>query len=464
MRRPEAQSDELRLGLRVAWHPEPTFEGRRRPIAASERVTLRRDGSTFGMGSMTIGTLSRQHALIAQVGDGLQVRDLGSRNGTFVDGVAVDAAVLRPGQTLRLGDLLLVCDQAPIDFDDPSHPTLVGHSYEMAQVIRQMELIADQSIGVLIRGETGVGKEVVAQAIHTQSKRAGDFVAVNCGALGEGVMQSELFGHTAGAYSGAGKPRDGLIVSAHKGSLFLDEVGDATSAMQVALLRTLQEAQVRQVGSDRPISVDLRVIAATHQDLEAMVSAGGFRQDLLMRLAEWIIEIKPLRSRRVDIPVLARRFATELGAPGQRLSKAFVEWLLLQRWPGNVRELRAAVRQAIIAAGGAQWIEPTTWMRRPITEPTVKNAPAPVHSPSAAPPATAQPATAPAPMAAAAEIGQADQWPLRGDLPDVDTLRAAIRTHRGNLSATAASFQVSRSTLYRWLTRLGLDSQGNPKE
>lgn len=440
------------VGLRIVWHPNPAMHGRRRPFSDGEQITLRRDGTTFGVDGMAIGTLSRQHATLTVRDDVIHVQDLNSRNGTFIDGVRIESGSISAGQTLCVGDLLMICDYGPQEVHQSGHPTIIGDSWAIADVVRQVNLVASQDVSVLIRGETGVGKEVIAQAIHDRSERRGRFIAVNCGAISDGVMHSELFGHTAGAYSGASQKRDGLVVSANDGTLLLDEIGDAPATMQVAMLRTLQEAQVRQVGSDRVINLDLRVVAATHQDLEQLVAKGTFRQDLMMRLSEWVIEVPPLRERPEDIPALARHFTGQFARPRQRLSKGLMQWLLNQPWPGNVRELKAAVRRAVIAAGTANAIEPTAWMKPRAQQTTASNS-------TAATPAEAWTArTAPTP------VPQAISYPLRGDAPDIETLQAAIRNHRGNLSATATSFQVSRSTLYRWLTKLGLDSNGNPRE
>jgi two-component system response regulator AtoC len=202
---------------------------------------------------------------------------------------------------------------------------------------------------VLIQGESGTGKELVARAIHTASPRAsGPFVAVDCGAIAEGVLESELFGHARGAFTGAQVARRGLFEEAHHGTLFLDEIGDVGPNLQARLLRALQEGTIRRVGANEPISVDVRIVAASNRDMEAAVKAGTFRADLYYRLHVVSIRIPPLRERREDIPLLAEHFAQKHGrAEGSAISPPARELLLAYDWPGNVRELENVVARAL---------------------------------------------------------------------------------------------------------------------
>jgi two-component system, NtrC family, response regulator AtoC len=226
---------------------------------------------------------------------------------------------------------------------------VVGRSEAMLQVYKTAARVASTDATVLIQGESGTGKELVARAIHTASPRAsGPFVAVDCGAIAEGVLESELFGHTRGAFTGAQAARRGLFEEAHHGTLFLDEIGDVGPNLQARLLRALQEGTIRRVGANDPINVDVRIVAATNRDMDAAVKQGTFRADLYYRLHVVSIRIPPLRERREDIPLLAEHFAQKHGrAEGSAISPEARELLVAYDWPGNVRELENAVARAL---------------------------------------------------------------------------------------------------------------------
>jgi transcriptional regulator with PAS, ATPase and Fis domain len=226
-------------------------------------------------------------------------------------------------------------------------------SREFQRVVELADRVAKFDSSVLITGETGVGKEVVARHIHSQSPRSNaPFVAINCGALPESLLESTLFGHKAGAFTGATKDRPGLFEEAEKGTIFLDEIGDTSPAMQLKLLRVLQEREILRVGETRPRKVDVRVISATNRDLHKAVQDNGFREDLYYRLRVVEIEVPPLRCRKDDILPLARHFvkkcAANLGLPALRLDATSLDCLLEYSWPGNVRELENAVEHAAV--------------------------------------------------------------------------------------------------------------------
>jgi DNA-binding NtrC family response regulator len=236
-----------------------------------------------------------------------------------------------------------------------SLPGIIAHSKEMQKVLELVMRVAPADATVLIQGESGTGKELIAKAIHHASPRAdGPFVAVNCGALPEPLLESEIFGHVKGAFTGAIVNKKGLFEEAHRGTFFLDEIGEMPLALQVKLLRALQEGEVRPVGSNRPVIVDVRVLAATNRDLTQLMQQGKLREDLFYRLNVIPVVLPPLRERREDIPVLAEHF---LGHFGQkqgrllRLSAEAVERLLRYPWPGNVRELENAMERTAILAG-----------------------------------------------------------------------------------------------------------------
>src|SRR5262245_6462273 len=222
-------------------------------------------------------------------------------------------------------------------------PGLVAASPQMREVLDLVGRVAPTDATVLIRGESGTGKEIIAKALHHASRRAaGPFVAINCGALPETLLESEIFGHAKGAFTGAGASKKGLFEEADGGTLFLDEIGEMTPGLQVTLLRALQSGEIRPVGSTHAITVDARVVAATHRDLEPMIRQGIFREDVYYRLHVIPIVLPPLRERREDIPLLAEHFLARFGArQGRvlRLSAGAMERLFRYAWPGNVREL-----------------------------------------------------------------------------------------------------------------------------
>ncbi len=239
---------------------------------------------------------------------------------------------------------------------DPAHG-LVGEHVSMIEVYKKVGAVSDFDAPVLIRGETGSGKELVAKAIHNASKRsAGPFVGVNCAAIPTELLESELFGHAKGAFTGAVTERRGKFDVAAGGTLFLDEIGDTTLAFQAKLLRVLQEQEFYPVGEDRPRRTDVRVVAATHRSLEQMVEEGGFRQDLLFRLNVVEIRVPPLRERRSDIPLLVRyvvaRAAYRAGLPTPAVPKEVLQALTYREWPGNVRELENVITRALVASRG----------------------------------------------------------------------------------------------------------------
>ncbi|UCE86713.1 MAG: sigma-54-dependent Fis family transcriptional regulator [Deltaproteobacteria bacterium] len=234
---------------------------------------------------------------------------------------------------------------------------IVAASAEMIELLELIERTAEFKSTVLLTGESGTGKEVLARALHAQSPRRNEaFVAVNCGAIPDNLLESELFGHSKGAFTGADRARRGLFVEAHGGTLFLDEIGELPVSLQVKLLRALQEEEVRPLGASKPQSVDVRVVAATARDLETDVAAGRFREDLFYRLNVVRIDVPPLRRRREDIPLLVdhflARFRDLLGKPVQGIAEDALERLSRYAWPGNARELENVIERAVILSDG----------------------------------------------------------------------------------------------------------------
>jgi transcriptional regulator with PAS, ATPase and Fis domain len=319
--------------------------------------------------------LSRVHLRIERVPGGCDVEDPGSLNGTFVDGRRLVGR-----QRLSDGNLLLFGGHAAV-FRRVSEETLAAISEDLAgpfgpvattsptlaNTIWRLRRLAKSGSGVFITGETGVGKEVYARAVHRASKRAGRMVAVNCAAIPAELAESELFGYTRGAHSTASEAKTGLIEAADGGTLFLDEIGDMNPRLQAKLLRFLQEKTFERVGETRTRKADVRVVAATNRDLEADVKSGHFREDLFFRLNVIEVAVPPLRDRQEDIVPLARRFlaffARAVGRTQPTFSPAAEAALAAYEWPGNVRELRNAIERAVILWPSAI-IEPQAFPER----------------------------------------------------------------------------------------------------
>ena len=241
---------------------------------------------------------------------------------------------------------------------DLTEDEIVGADFGLKHTMSLVSQVAQGDSPVLLLGETGVGKELIANAIHfSSSRRSGPYIKVNCGAIPANLMDSELFGHEKGAFTGAIARKKGRFERAHEGTIFLDEIGELNQDAQVRLLRVLQEKEIERVGATESIKVDIRVIAATHRDLESMVSQGSFREDLYYRLNVFPIEIPPLRDRLVDIPALAAHFLTKKTREMKLIRPpAFaphaLDQLLSYDWPGNIRELENAIERAVITCGG----------------------------------------------------------------------------------------------------------------
>jgi two-component system, NtrC family, response regulator GlrR len=255
--------------------------------------------------------------------------------------------------------------------DDDWRSGIISRSGVMEEVLRQARLVAESGASVLIYSESGTGKELLARAIHRASRRrAGPFVPVNCSAIPEPLLESELFGHSKGAFTGATRDHKGLFQEAQGGTLFLDEIGDMPLAFQAKLLRALQEGEVRPVGATRAVPVDVRIISATHRDLDEALKEGQFREDLFYRLHVVRMELPPLRDRREDIPPLAAHFLQQVNAGRERKIQGFsreaMEALMSASWPGNVRQLQNVVEQS--AALSTTDIVPASLVRRALRD------------------------------------------------------------------------------------------------
>jgi DNA-binding NtrC family response regulator len=355
---------------------------------------------------------------------------------------------------------------------------IITKSPAMLKVLRVAEKAAASTIPVLVAGESGVGKELIARAIHgSGERRAKPFVAVNCGAMPENLVESILFGHEKGSFTGATERHIGKFVEASGGTLFLDEVGELPLAAQVKLLRAIQEGEVEPVGARRPVKVDVRLVSATNRDLIAEVKAGRFREDLFYRLHVFPVTVPPLRDRPGDIPALARHFlalfAAEEGKPIRSITPEALQLLMAFQWPGNIRQLENAVFRAVVLADGdSVGVDEFPQVSAHLTASPGVAPDAEQHELLAeyASPLTPAPAPAPAPFVArppmSAAAPPADALPLLDAAGDVrpleeiegELIRYAVSHYRGQMSEVARKLQIGRSTLYRKLEALGLGS------
>jgi transcriptional regulator with PAS, ATPase and Fis domain len=405
--------------VKVVWSNDRERIGRRELIG--DRILLvgrEQEGGGLGIADPR---LSRVHARLSYDvrADAMRIGDAGSRNGTFVNARRVDTTLLNPGDVIRVGDTVLVYEERD----------------RLAELRAHAAGAARLAATVLLRGESGSGKELLARSIHAESGRSGPFVPVNCAGVPIELLSAELFGHTKQAFSGATQGRKGLFVEASGGTLFLDEIGDCPAPVQVALLRALQEKAVRPVGADREVPVDLRVVAATHMDLEAAIGEGRFRADLYARLSQLTLTIPPLRERRGEVVELMTTFAAEHDR-ALTLSADAAEALACWHWPLNVRELQSLVHGCIMQGALAgplridQLHELNAELARPVKERRATGGSDGVSS-STLPPAAAN--------------GRKQ-------------VRELLENHGGNVSAVAAELGKPRAQVYRWLRSMGLSA------
>ncbi|MFO0619629.1 MAG: sigma 54-interacting transcriptional regulator [Polyangiaceae bacterium] len=325
----------------------------------SARATTREAGVGTAQGNelvLTDPTVSRHHLSVTSTKSGVVIRDLGSTNGSRVGAVRVHAGTIDDGATIEIGRTKLRVRQLdepiiePLAVED-SFESVLGQSAAMRRLFALLPRIAASESTVLLEGETGTGKGRLADAIHSASPRSkGPLVVLDCSSIPESLVESELFGHEKGSFTGAFGEREGAFEQAAGGTIFLDEIGELPLDMQPKLLRALEDRTVKRVGGNRPIKLDVRIIAATNRDLRGEVNRGTFRSDLYFRLNVVRLLVPPLRERREDIPILIRHFYQQL-APGHEPSPELVDLLLRQSWPGNVRELRSSIERAVLFGG-----------------------------------------------------------------------------------------------------------------
>jgi DNA-binding NtrC family response regulator len=399
---------------------------------------------------------SKRHLLLQRLSGGWIATDLHSKNGSLIGGSRFEKARLHDRDVIEVGHTLLLYRSvsARVDYTThlpvktlPTPPQGADLFRTLSPVLEQqlhlLRRAAPSSLPVLIHGESGTGKELAARAIHQLSGRTGPFVAINCGALHAGLLESELFGHVRGAFSGATEHRSGLVRAAHQGTLFLDELAEAPHDTQVRMLRVLQEQEVLAVGATTPVPVDIRVVAATHGDVHAMAKHGSFRPDFLARLTGFELRLPPLRQRPEDIGHLAASFLR--AALGDRFDRVTFDpdvgrALLQYPWPLNVRELERTT------AAAAALIDDRVTLSA-FTDRLVPSLTGPEPSAPSTPPPSALP--------------ESPHEPARGSR---DHVAALLRAHRGNISGVARELSTSRSHVHRLLARYGLSSRGNDEE
>jgi len=360
----------------------------------------------------------------------------------------------------EIPELLLLVEQAvaasrlmsePVEIGTArhAHHAIVGNSRVMQSIYKEIGRIAAKPVSVLIRGETGTGKELIARAIYQHSDRINaPFVAINCAAIPETLLESELFGHERGAFTGAESRRIGRFEQADGGTIFLDEIGDMTPITQVKLMRVLQEKNLQRLGGKETIPVDVRVIAATHRDLEAAIKQNQFREDLYYRISVVVLNLPPLRERKEDIPDLIqfflRKYATEFGVNNPTIHSDAVEFLQIQSWPGNVRELENVTRKMLLQAQSYT-----------ISIEHVRAALAKINLP--APSAEKSLQSYADELLAAAQRGElADAHARLHETAERTIISRAIEIAHGNQSKAARWLGISRLTLREKLIQFGL--------
>ncbi len=383
--------------------------------------------------ALPFASVSRVHARVFRRGAEIVVEDLESRNGTFVAGARVERAFAAHGDEVRVGEVLFKVVTTGIERyqhpDSPVPPALEGlrGGASMEAVRREILRIARADLSVLVLGETGSGKEVVATALHRASGRPGRLATVNCAAIPANLLESELFGYKRGAFTGADRDRMGIVKSADGGTLFLDEIGDMPLEAQAKVLRMLETRQVTPLGSHVSEPVDVRIVSATHRPLPRFVDQERFRADLFARIAGHTIALPPLRERKEDLADLVRHFLAKAGGSHLRVAPAFMLGMLGYAWPFNVRELEAAIKRAVALA-----------------DDVLDERHLPVNAGT----------RALAVADAAKTLGEG-----RSSAPPAEALRALLERHGGNVAAVARELGKDRAQVHRWMKHHALAAE-----
>lgn len=404
---------------------------------------------------LTDRAISRRHAEIRMTPTGLLLRDLGSTNGIFINDVRIAEAYIPADADCRLGYSRLLIrqhtEERKVAVPRQDHlGELVGSSERMRELYGLIRAVAPTPTTVHLHGESGAGKELVARTLHTFSGRQGPLVVFDASVADPEMVRNDLFGHIKGAFTGATGSREGAFRQAHTGTLFIDEIGELPLDLQPRLLRVLETREVLPIGSDKPLRVDVRVITATHRDLEAMVRAGTFRPDLFYRLSVVPIEVPALREIREDIPLIARHLCERLQLPC-RLSAAVLEALQDYSWPGNVRELRNVLERAAVLCGDRE-IRPEDLRLSKAAAAIPVSPPALAASPVQRAEPLSEPCSEPGKPAADA----------RAHLREMERhmIVEALERNQGNKAAVARELGIPLSTLKRRLKDYRIGDEG----
>jgi transcriptional regulator with PAS, ATPase and Fis domain len=415
-------------------------------VMKHDRHVIGRDAGSADF-TLNAPAVSRVHAELVREGRAVVLRDLGSRNGVIVNGRKVQSAALEPLDEVRVGDAIFKFveedaeNYAPYRIDGAlppgktrraQHPSALAGGYQIDVIISEIERVASTPLSVLVRGPSGTGKEVIASELHRLSARRGKLAAINCTALPQNLIESELFGYKRGAFSGADRDKPGLIRHADGGTLLLDEIGDMPLEAQAKLLRVLQAREVLPLGATTPEPVDVRVVAATHRDLERLQREGKFREDLFARLNEYAVELPALHERKEDVFLLTRTFLVRHGGAHRTPSFAFMSGLLHYDFPYNVRELEACIKRALALTRGDQ------------LDPEVL-------------PDAVQEAMNDYGRDANARPSQPSEDEEAHVAPDEPTLRELLERHQGNVAAVGRELGKARMQIHRWMKRYGID-------
>jgi DNA-binding NtrC family response regulator len=410
-----------------------------------ESVPLREASIYFGSSPncdlvLTDKTVSRRHLMAVREGDDVVLRDQGSTNGTFIQGSRFKEITIGYGSEVKLGRTLLkyLPEEEVVEpevAESDYFGSLVGRNTKMRRLFKLLEDVAKNTATVLIEGETGTGKELIAEEIHNHSPRVGGpFIVFDCGAVPRELIESSLFGHVKGSFTGAITDRKGAFAEAHGGTIFLDEIGELPLELQPTLLRALDKKAVRRVGANTYEKVDVRIVAATNRDLRAEVAAKNFREDLYYRLAVIRVNLPPLRERGDDIKILVDHFIRSFTPPGRTLVITPEDMSRLQRhsWPGNVRELRNVIERACVLSKGDSLNLDDAFVEQ-----------------------------------AAPALGIRTDLPFKeakGQLVELferEYIVDLMRRHKMNLSAAAREAQIDRKHLRELIRKYGLDPRGD---
>ena len=409
--------------------------------------------------------VSRRHASVRYCDGHWLLRDLGGPNGTIADGRFITEVELEHTQEIRIGDNVFKYvasgaeDYMPYRLDGVMLANARRHATQLTELCGgavidrfgvDLERFAQSGLSVVIAGETGTGKEVVARELHRLSGRSGPLQAVNCAAIPANLIESELFGYKRGAFSGADRDKLGIVAAANGGTLLLDEIGDMPLEAQAKLLRVIQTREVYPLGATHAHHIDVRFLCATNRDLRALVKEQRFRGDLLSRLDEWSISLPPLRDRKEDIFLLARTLLARHGHGAKQLSFPFMLALLHYDWPYNVRELEACLRRAA-AVTDAVVLDPH-YLPEPVREAMAlygTRADAEPHAVGSVPPPAM--GSVPPPAMAAPPAPR-----RRAQAPSEDALRQLLAQHRGNVAAVGRELGKERMQVHRWMQRYGI--------